>query len=242
MVYPFSAGCEVQRFIRFIRFFHEPDSRENCHCRDTWLMMVFKESEIMDEKELRILERAITYTSMLAEGIDPLSRTRAPQDDVIHQERIRKYLQYVEGVLRSYRYDKLNPPAGRKRTIPFSITPEQLKHYRFSDEPVTAAVISRQLDELSAAEGMKTMKAADISAWLIKTDFLEEIQYYGKTMKIPTEQGKNAGIYAAEEVNSRNERYIRVTYGKPAQQLIIRNLGSIIGSYVSPSAKKKLNG
>ena len=53
MVYPFSAGCEVQRFIRFIRFFHEPDSRENCHCRDTWLMMVFKESEIMDEKELR---------------------------------------------------------------------------------------------------------------------------------------------------------------------------------------------
>jgi hypothetical protein len=192
----------------------------------------------MDERELKILDRAIEYTSRLANGVNPLNNTRVSANDVVNQEKIKAYLQYVEQILRKYRYDQLDPTIYRKKTIPFSITPEQLRNYRYFNEPATASRICKAITELTGEEGMQAMKAQDVSAWLMKEGYLEEIQYQGKTNKVPTDKGKAVDIFAAEAVNYANEGYIRLTYGLKAQQLIIRNLNQIIGSYTKPSAKQ----
>ncbi|MDO5108477.1 MAG: hypothetical protein Q4D59_00970 [Erysipelotrichaceae bacterium] len=192
----------------------------------------------MDERDLRILDRAIEYTSRLANGVNPLNNTRVSPNDVVNQEKIKAYLQYVEQVLRKYRYDQLNPTVYRKNTIPFSIKPEQLRQYQYFQEPVTASVICKAITDLAATEGMQAMKAQDVSAWLLKEGYLQEIPYGNKTAKIPTEKGEAAGIYGQEAVNAANENYIRLTYGPKAQELIVRNIDRVIGSYTRPSSKQ----
>lgn len=192
----------------------------------------------MDERELKILDRAIEYTSRLANGVNPLNNTRVSANDVVNQEKIKAYLQYVEQILRKYRYDQLDPTIYRKKTIPFAITPEQLRNYRYFDEPVTATQICRAITELTGEEGMQTMKVQDVSAWLMKEGYLEEIEYHGRMNKVPTDKGKAVEIYAAEAVNYSREAYLRLTYGRKAQELIIRNLDQIIGSYSRSSAKQ----
>lgn len=192
----------------------------------------------MDERELRILDRAIEYTSRLANGVNPLNNTRVSPNDVVSQEKIRAYLQYVEQILRKYRYDQLNPTVYRKKTIPFSITREQLRNYQYFNEPVTASVICRAITDLAGVEGMQNMKAQDVSAWFLKEGYLKEIPYGTKTAKVPTEKGETAGIYGSEEVNQANEAYIRLTYGPRAQELIIRNIDQVIGSYTRPVSKQ----
>lgn len=193
---------------------------------------------MMDQRDQLILERAILYTDKLAAGINPLDDTRLAQSDAVNNEKMRRYLEYTGQILRRYRMIQLSSNSSKNKT-PFSITKEQLSHYRFSDEPLTASAITQQITDLAANADMQRMKAADISAWMMKNGYLTEMPYQGKISKIPTDKGNAAGIYAAEAVNQANQPYIRLTYNRFAQQLIIANLDQIIGSYVRKDTDKK---
>lgn len=188
----------------------------------------------MEDRDLRILERAIEYTARLAEGINPLDQHRVSPQDVINQERIRAYLKYVEQILRKYRYEQLNPKVIVKNSVPFSITPEQLSRYQCSAEPLSASELCRRITDLTNDPAMKPMKAADIGAWLMKNGYITEAPYHDKTVKVPTQKGTQSGIHAAEAAGRDGEPYIRLSFDQNMQRLIVRNLNQVIGSYVKP--------
>ena len=186
----------------------------------------------MDERDLRILDRAIEYTARLADGVNPLDHRRVAPDDVVNQERIKACLKYVEQVLKKYRYEQLNPKVIVKNSVPFSVTPAQLSRYQYSEEPLTASELCRRITDLSGDPAMKPMKAADIGAWLMKEGYITETDYKGKPARVPTPKGTQAGIRASEASGRDGNMYVRLSFEKNMQQLIIRNLYSVIGSYV----------
>ena len=185
----------------------------------------------MDERELKILERAIEYTSSLSRGVNPLDNHRLPDADVVNEPKVRAYLEYVEQVLRKYRYDQLNPTVLVKGSVPFYVTNEQLKNYVFSEEPITATAFCRKVTALAENPAMAMMKAVDVSAWLMQEGYLQETEYQGRPARTPSAKGRENGIYAYEAINQDNEKYIRVTYGPKAQLLLLRNISKVIGSY-----------
>lgn len=189
----------------------------------------------MDERDLRILDRAIEYTARLADGVNPLDHRRVSPSDVVNQEKIKAYLKYVEQILRKYRYDQLNPKVIVKNSVPFAITPAQLSRYQYSDDPLTASEFCRRITDLCNDPAMKSMKAADIGAWLMKEGYITETDYKGKPAKVPTSKGTEAGIHAEEAAGRDGSPYIRLSFDRNIQQLIIRNLYNVIGSYVKKS-------
>ncbi|MBR3349636.1 MAG: hypothetical protein IKG55_06135 [Solobacterium sp.] len=186
----------------------------------------------MDERDLRILDRAIEYTARLADGVNPLDHRRVSPSDVVNQEKIKAYLKYVEQILKKYRYEQLNPKVIVKNSVPFSVTPAQLSCYQYSEEPLTASELCRRITDLSGDPAMKPMKAADIGAWLMKEGYITETDYKGKPAKVPTPKGTQAGIRASEACGRDGNMYVRLSFERNMQQLIIRNLYSVIGSYV----------
>lgn len=186
----------------------------------------------MDERDLRILDRAIEYTARLADGVNPLDHRRVSPNDVVNQEKIKAYLKYVEQILKKYRYEQLNPKVIVKNSVPFSVTPAQLSRYQYSEEPLTASELCRRITDLSGDPAMKPMKAADIGAWLMKEGYITETDYKGKPAKVPTPKGTQAGIYAAEASGRDGNMYVRLSFDRNMQQLILRNLYNVIGSYV----------
>ncbi len=189
----------------------------------------------MDSRDLKILERAIEYTRELSEGVNPLDHTRVSPQDVINQEKIRIYLKYVEQTLRKYKEEQLHPKVIVKGSVPFSITPEQLSGYQYSEEPLSASELCRRITDLCGNPAMKPMKATDINAWLMKNGYLMEIPYGEKTMKAPTQKGTQAGITAAEASGRDGDMYIRLSFNANMQRIIISNLSQVIGSYVRKS-------
>lgn len=187
---------------------------------------------MMDERDLRILDRAIEYTARLADGVNPLDHRRVSPNDVVNQEKIKAYLKYVEQILKKYRYEQLNPKVIVKNSVPFSVTPAQLSRYQYSEEPLTASELCRRITDLSGDPAMKPMKAADIGAWLMKEGYITETDYKGKPAKVPTPKGTQAGIHASEASGRDGNMYVRLSFDRNMQQLIIRNLYNVIGSYV----------
>jgi hypothetical protein len=181
----------------------------------------------MNEKELKILDRAIAYTSSLARGVNPLDNRKVSPNDVVNQEKIHTYLEYVEQILKKYRYEQLNPVVVVKNSLPFGITREQLKNYTYSEEPLTASAFCAKLGDLTNNPAMSRPRPQDINAWLIQEGYLQEIEYLGKIAKTPTEKGKENGILAAAAVNQKNEAYIRLTFTPKAQQLLLKNIYEI---------------
>lgn len=194
---------------------------------------------MIEKRELMILERAIEYTSLLAEGINPLTNERTQPGDITNQQKIRVYLQYVEQFLRKYRDDQLRPRPAVKNTIPFSITPEQLSKYVYSPEPITATVFCRKLSELTETEGMKQMSSQDVSAWMMEKGYLTEVLYQGKMMKTATDKGRQNGVFSEEVIHPERGNYIRVTYSPAAQKLLISHLNEVIGCNTRQKDKKQ---
>lgn len=191
--------------------------------------MEMRKMNMIENRELLILDRAIEYTNRLANGIDPLTGARVSPNDIVTEQRIQAYLKYVEQILRKYRYDQLNPKTAVKNTIPFSITPEQLRRYEYTAEPVSATVFCRRLTALTDTEGMKAMSSQDVGAWMMKEGYLEETLYQGRMMKTATEKGRQTGVFAEETYHPERGSYIRITYNATAQKLLLNHLNEVIG-------------
>ena len=177
--------------------------------------------------ELEKIRRAAMYLEKLSMGIDPLTDTEIPENDIVSNLRISRCLAYSAGILKDIL--KGNGRLKIEKT-PFSITYEQLSKFEYSEAPITISEIARRLNSLTDCLGVKKISYKDISQWLISVNMLEEFTNIdGKTSKYPTDTGMELGIFTEKRKSIQyNKEYTVVVYNKNAQKFIVDNVYAIM--------------
>ena len=190
--------------------------------------------------ELETIKRAKMYIDDMANGIDPISGQPAVETDMVNNVRVSRCLFYVSDILRQV-IENGGAVGEKKKTKkqPFSLSAEQLSHFRYSVYPITVSEIARRLNELTASDGMAPIKYSAITGWLLQIGMLQtRTSADGKSLKRPTAQGQEIGIVTDKRVGQNGE-YTAVVYQKEAQQFVIDHLEAILDWEESAKEEKK---
>lgn len=182
--------------------------------------------------ELEKIEYAKSFIDKLANRINPLDDAPIPDNDIANNVRLSRCFFYVSNILRQVienggiQVAKVSKP--RKKE--FSLSDDERSKIQISEIPLSVSEISKHLNDLIDLETTKKISATTINNWLLELKLLEvAIQPNGKNRKLPTEQGKELGIFA-EERTGQYGTYITVLFSQSAQQFIYDNIEAIVGS------------
>ena len=181
--------------------------------------------------ELETMQRAKMYLSKLAQGIDPISDTKIPEDSVFNQPRLARCFFYVSGVLQQVidagGIPTGHPKASKSAKAEFHITPEQLSAVSLSDEPLRITAFASLLSAAVNDPDMKHAKATTITDWLLNHGFLQKVEdAAGKQHRIPTESGRQIGMYK-ETRRGQSGTYEAVFYTPNAQRFLLDHIPEI---------------
>ena len=177
--------------------------------------------------ELETMQRAKMYMDMLSQGIDPVTGQLLPGGCGLDNARLGRCFSYVAGVL-----DKVIANGGvvgeRKRTLAFSLTPQQRAAVQLSEFPMT---ISEWINALYLAAGnpeMKKLAPGSVTDWLVSRGMMvKQTDENGRTQRLPTENGKRLGI-STKTRTGKDGDYQAVFYDLNAQRFLLDNLDAII--------------
>jgi len=119
--------------------------------------------------------------------------------------------------------------AKKQRKTEFSLNDEDRCKLQASEKPMSVSEISDYLNSLVDTNISKKISAATINNWLLSLQFLElVVQQDGKNRKLPTDQGRELGIFTEEKIGQYG-KYVIVLFSQPAQQFIFDNIDAIAG-------------
>lgn len=178
--------------------------------------------------ELEKLERAKMYIDSLADGVNPLDKSRVSDSDIINNVRISRCLFYVSDILRQViENGGVGSPVRFGGKKPFDLSPEQRQSLIPDDGVVTVKNMTEKINSLIDESNTVKLKATTIGAWLVSIEMLEIVtDEKGKNAKRPTEAGRAAGIYTEERIGQYGA-YTIVCYSKEAQQFIFDNIDAL---------------
>ncbi len=182
--------------------------------------------------ELEKIEYAKAFIDKLANGINPLDDSPIPENDIANNVRLSRCFFYVSDILRQVVENGgvHSVKAAKQHKKEFALTDEERGKIQISEFPVSVSEISNHLNALIDLETTKKISATTINNWLVSLQLLEVVsQPNGKTKKLPTEQGKELGIFT-EEKTGHYGTYITVVFSPAAQQFIYDNIGAIIAA------------
>lgn len=181
--------------------------------------------------ELEKIECAKTYIDKLANGINPVDDTMAPDADIINNVRLSRCFFFVSDVLRQViENGGIGSAAAEKKPkkLPLSIPFEKRGEFNYSEKPIPASEIAKRVNMLVDTENMKKFSYSAILTWLTEIGMMEiAVTPDGKQVKRPTEIGRESGI-SVEERTGRDGPYPVVVYNGEAQHFIVDNLDAII--------------
>ena len=178
--------------------------------------------------EIKIIARAQMYLEKLANGIDPLTNKEVPENDVVNNVRISRCLFYSSGILKQIIDNKGKFKLELPDRAEFTITPEQLSRFDYSDYPISISEITKRINDLVNTLYVKELKRGVISDWLTEAGMLSDIIVNNKSRKRPTSAGQNIGIITEERTSRQGRTYEAVYYNLNAQHFIIDNIDTII--------------
>ena len=135
--------------------------------------------------ELETIARAQMYLEKLANGINPLTNTEAKDDDVINNVRISRCLFYSAGILKQIVDNKGKFKVEMPNRTEFSITPEQLAKFEFSEYAVSITELTKRINALIDTMYVKELKSKVITEWLVNVGMLNNIIVNNKARKRP---------------------------------------------------------
>lgn len=177
--------------------------------------------------ELDKIARAQMYLEKLANGIDPLTNTEVPQNDIVNNVRISRCMFYVSDILKQIVDNKGKFKADMPERIPFTVTQEQLSRFEFSDNPLFISEISKRVNALIDPIYVKELKVTSFTNWLVSIEMLKVVTVNNKNRKQPSVKGNSLGIFSEQRVGQYGT-YEAVLYDRNAQQFIIDNLDAVI--------------
>ena len=106
--------------------------------------------------ELEKIERAKMYMDKLANGINPIDDTMAPDDDLINNVRLSRCFFFVSDVLRQVIENGGTKTAVNKKPkkLPLEIPIEKRSQFVYSEVPIPASEIAKRINAL--ADNAKT--------------------------------------------------------------------------------------
>lgn len=181
--------------------------------------------------ELEKIERAKMYMDKLANGINPVDDSVAPDEDIINNVRLSRCFFFVSDVLRQVIENGGTKPVDRKqKKLPLSVPFEARSRFEYSERPITASEIAKRVNMLVDTENMKKLGYSGILTWLTEIGMMESATTAeGKHTKRPTEAGMDCGISVEERTGS-NGPYQVVVYNSEAQHFIMDNLDAILAA------------
>lgn len=174
--------------------------------------------------ELDKLVKAQQYIAKLAEGIDPITDAKLPQDTVLNQVRLSRCFFYVAGVL-SRAIEEYGKAAADALPA-FHITDEELRRVVVSNEPVNITSLIKSMSE--AAPGRRRLAAAAVTGWMVQQGYLKSItDASGKNRKEVTTKGAGLGLYT-EVREGPAGKYLAVLYKPEAQRFVLGHIKDIM--------------
>ena len=178
--------------------------------------------------EIEIIARAQMYMDKLAKGVNPLTDTEVPENDVINNVRISRCLFYVSGILKQIVDNKGKFAVEMSDREEYSVTPEQAAKFVYSPSALTITEITKRLNDIADTLRVQELKRGILSDWLTEKGMLSDVVVNDKVRKTPTPAGRNIGIVTEERTNQYGASYVGVFYNTDAQHFIVDNIGSII--------------
>ena len=108
--------------------------------------------------ELEKIKRAKMYMDKLANGINPIDDTTAPEEDIINNVRLSRCFFFVSDILRQVIdhggvVSSTNAKGTKK--LPFFLPYEKRDLFSFSEIPIPASEIAKRLNDLADQNAMK---------------------------------------------------------------------------------------
>ena len=118
--------------------------------------------------ELEKIERAKMYMDKLANGINPIDGTMAPDDDLINNVRLSRCFFFVSDVLRQVIENGGTKTAVNKKPkkIPLEIPMEKRSQFVYSEVPIPASEIAKRINALADNDTMQKLTYSGILTWL----------------------------------------------------------------------------
>ena len=183
--------------------------------------------------ELEKIERAKTYMDKLANGINPIDDTMAPDEDIINHVRLSRCFFFVSDVLRQIIENGGIPSSvaeKKAKKLPLSIPFDKRCQFNYSEKPIPASEIAKRVNALVDIENMQKLTYSGILSWLTEIGMMEwALTTDGKRTKHPTQIGKESGISIEDRVGNKGS-YQVVVYNSQAQHFIVDNLDAIIAA------------
>lgn len=178
--------------------------------------------------EIEIIARAQMYLEKLANGVNPLTNEAVAENDVVNNVRISRCLFYTSGILKQIVENKGKFKVEMPDRVEFTITPEQLAGFEFSERAISITDFTKRMNALINTMYVKELKSKMITEWLVEVGMLTNIIVNNKARKRPTSTGENLGIITEERTNQYGTPYEGVFYNLNAQHFLIDNIGAII--------------
>ena len=177
--------------------------------------------------ELETMQRAKMYLDKLAQGIDPITNQKIPEDSTLNNVRLARCFFYVSDVL-----GKVIANGGAvgqvTKTLDFAITPEQLAFVQISEFPIRITEFTDALYQAVKNPEMKKLSVTKITEWLISRGLMrKETGEDGKIHRVPTDRGLQMGM-STRLRQSRDGEYRAVYYDKNMQRFLLDNLAEIL--------------
>lgn len=178
--------------------------------------------------ELESMRRAKMYIDRMANGVNPIDGAPVPDEDFLNDVRISRCLFYVSDILRQVIEN--NGVIGSHQTTRKEYTIPDVRRFAFSETPITLSEVVRRLNDIIDLETYHKFNYKVIASWLIEIGALEvRSTVEGKKVKRPTSQGSALGISVELRTGAKGE-YTVVLYNREAQQFLLDNIESIVGS------------
>ena len=185
---------------------------------------------MMDAIDMNKLDVAIKYIRRMAEGKNPVNN-QEPEDNVLENANVIRCLYFVAGVLEQVRDNGgvITKQTGQKKAKKETFSYEVLKEFQYrNDKPISHFV--RQINESVEEDKMQKLSYKKIKMALIAEGHLFE-QYDAEREKntmLPTQKGKEIGMYIEQRESSSGNKYNIVMYDKNAQIFLIENLERLL--------------
>ena len=173
----------------------------------------------MEEKEKIAI--AQDWVRKLANGVNPLNGSALNEDDIVNNVHISRCLFYVADLL-----GKIPPQKKVTRNIPFVASALLKEKYNYA-EAISISAFASEIKKL-LPENMQSVSTLMLLNWLLQQGLLLESEpdEKGRSYKIPTEKGREVGIYSEDrEVNGGH--YIITLYNRKAQSFLLEHLEEI---------------
>lgn len=177
------------------------------------------------------LDTAIVYLQRIADGNNPVNNMPADEESVLNDPNVIRCMYFVKEVLEEVKRN--NGVIGKKGKRPpkeeFPVKEVVADFVYQEDKHITSFLA--QVNDLIDTEKYQKLGYKMIIQWLINKGYIEEENFeeFGKTFKVPTEQGEELGIYTEKRMGKKGTGYIVTIYGKEAREYIISNLERILG-------------